>query len=102
MHTKTNLNSFVICNKGYTVERLIHGWNESYNDIQEWQYRKLLEAFGADQGSYQTHQIRTKAELTALLQDPSFNRSQTLRVSISLRLLYGLLLQVLTLPSLVC
>ncbi|KAJ6127370.1 hypothetical protein N7523_002982, partial [Penicillium sp. IBT 18751x] len=70
---------FVICNKGYTVERLIHGWNESYNDIQEWQYRKLLEAFGADRGSYQTHQVWTRAELTALLQDPSFSESQTLR-----------------------
>ncbi|KAJ5661742.1 pyruvate decarboxylase-like protein [Penicillium maclennaniae] len=70
---------FVICNKGYTVERLIHGWNEPYNDIQEWQYRKLLEAFGADRGSYQTHQIWTRAELTALLQDPSFSESQTLR-----------------------
>ncbi|KAJ5758192.1 pyruvate decarboxylase-like protein [Penicillium nucicola] len=70
---------FVICNQGYTVERLIHGWNESYNDIQEWQPRKLLEVFGADQGSYQTHQVRTKAEFSALLQDPSFNDKQVLR-----------------------
>ncbi|KAJ5628128.1 hypothetical protein N7490_010356 [Penicillium lividum] len=70
---------FVICNQGYTVERLIHGRDESYNDIQEWQPRKLLEVFGADQGSYQTHQVRTKAEFSALLQDPSFNDKQVLR-----------------------
>ncbi|KAJ5901468.1 pyruvate decarboxylase-like protein [Penicillium taxi] len=70
---------FVICNKGYTVERLIHGMHESYNDIQEWQYRKLLEVFGAERKSYQTHQIRTKTEFSALLKDPSFNSDRVLR-----------------------
>ncbi|RAL13068.1 alpha-keto acid decarboxylase family protein [Aspergillus homomorphus CBS 101889] len=70
---------FVICNNGYTVERLIHGRHESYNDIQVWQYRKLLEVFGAGRGSYQTYQIRNKKELSALLQDSSFNDDSTLR-----------------------
>ncbi|KAJ5683049.1 hypothetical protein N7462_006214 [Penicillium macrosclerotiorum] len=70
---------FVICNKGYTVERLIHGMHESYNDVQDWQYRKLLEVFGADRRSYQTHQIRTKAELSALLKDQSFNSDRILQ-----------------------
>ncbi|RAK71126.1 alpha-keto acid decarboxylase family protein [Aspergillus fijiensis CBS 313.89] len=70
---------FVICNNGYTVERLIHGWHESYNDIQEWKYRQLLEVFGAEQGSYQTYQIRTKEELAALLQDSAFNNGRMLR-----------------------
>ncbi|PYH41091.1 alpha-keto acid decarboxylase family protein [Aspergillus saccharolyticus JOP 1030-1] len=71
--------SFVICNKGYTVERLIHGWHESYNDVQEWKYRKLLEVFGAEPGSYQAYQIRTRGELVSLLQDPAFNKGETLR-----------------------
>ncbi|RAH40557.1 alpha-keto acid decarboxylase family protein [Aspergillus brunneoviolaceus CBS 621.78] len=70
---------FVICNNGYTVERLIHGWHESYNDIQEWKYRQLLEVFGAEQGSYQTYQIHTKEELAALLQDSVFNNGRMLR-----------------------
>ncbi|PYI32694.1 TPP-dependent 2-oxo acid decarboxylase [Aspergillus indologenus CBS 114.80] len=70
---------FVICNNGYTVERLIHGWHESYNDVQDWKYRKLLEVFGAERGSYQTYQIRTKEELAALLQNPAFNNGRMLR-----------------------
>ncbi|PYI13902.1 pyruvate decarboxylase [Aspergillus japonicus CBS 114.51] len=70
---------FVICNNGYTVERLIHGWHESYNDVQDWKYRKLLEVFGAERGSYQTYQIRTKEELAALLQNPAFHNGRMLR-----------------------
>ncbi|PYH81785.1 pyruvate decarboxylase [Aspergillus uvarum CBS 121591] len=70
---------FVICNNGYTVERLIHGWHESYNDVQDWKYLKLLEVFGAERGSYQTYQIRTKEELAALLQNPAFNNGRMLR-----------------------
>lgn len=37
----------VINNNGYTVERYIHGFNESYNDIQPWRYTQALSFFGA-------------------------------------------------------
>ena len=30
---------FVINNDGYTVERLIHGMEETYNDIRMWDYK---------------------------------------------------------------
>ena len=29
----------VINNDGYTVERLIHGMEETYNDIRMWDYK---------------------------------------------------------------
>ena len=32
---------FVINNDGYTVERLIHGMEETYNDIRMWDYKAL-------------------------------------------------------------
>lgn len=37
---------FLINNDGYTVERLIHGEKEIYNDIQMWDYTALPAVFG--------------------------------------------------------
>lgn len=37
---------FVINNDGYTVERLIHGMHEPYNDIHMWDYKALPAVFG--------------------------------------------------------
>lgn len=37
---------FLINNDGYTVERLIHGEEEVYNDIQMWDYTALPAVFG--------------------------------------------------------
>ncbi|RIA84104.1 thiamine diphosphate-binding protein [Glomus cerebriforme] len=38
---------FILNNDGYTIERMIHGLERKYNDIQPWQYCKTLEYFGA-------------------------------------------------------
>nr|WNZ75659.1 hypothetical protein [Trichoderma harzianum] len=38
---------FVINNDGYTVERIIHGPNEYYNDIQPWRNTEAPNYFGA-------------------------------------------------------
>ncbi|MGL6236396.1 MAG: alpha-keto acid decarboxylase family protein [Segniliparus sp.] len=35
----------VVDNDGYTVERAIHGAEQHYNDIDHWDYAKLLSAF---------------------------------------------------------
>ncbi|ADG96738.1 Pyruvate decarboxylase [Segniliparus rotundus DSM 44985] len=35
----------VVDNDGYTVERAIHGAQQPYNDIDHWDYAKLLSAF---------------------------------------------------------
>lgn len=60
---------FVLNNNGYTIERLIHGADREYNDIQMWQYHKTFEFFGAKEGTYRSEVVKTPAELDALLND---------------------------------
>ena len=48
---------FLINNKGYTAERLIH--DGEFNDIQDWQYWRLPEVFGGIAGC----EVRTEADL---------------------------------------
>jgi len=70
---------FVICNQGYTVERYIHGWDAGYNDIQPWRYKDLVAAFGAQEGTYKTYRVTTKAEVEALFKDEAFSRAPYLQ-----------------------
>ena len=53
-------------NDGYTIERLIHGPEQRYNDIPRWHYRHLLEAFGGAQSALPLR-ASTAAELDAAL-----------------------------------
>ena len=64
---------FVICNEGYTIERYIHGMDESYNDIQLWKYKDLLAVFGADPKKSKTFQVKTKQELDSLFLNKEFS-----------------------------
>ena len=48
---------FVVNNKGYTAERLIH--DGPFNDIPEWRYHLLPQAFGSGEGL----NVRTEDEL---------------------------------------
>ena len=48
---------FLINNDGYTIERVI--CDRSYNDIQPWQYHKLVGVFGGGVGL----DVRTEGEL---------------------------------------
>jgi len=48
---------FLINNAGYTIERVIS--DRPYNDIQPWQYHKLVEVFGGGVGL----DVRTEGEL---------------------------------------
>jgi pyruvate decarboxylase len=63
---------FCICNQGYTIERYIHGMDAVYNDIQEWNYKDLVPAFGAKPGTYTTYQIKTREDLETLFKDDKF------------------------------
>ncbi|OQE77031.1 hypothetical protein PENNAL_c0063G03259 [Penicillium nalgiovense] len=63
---------FVVCNEGYTIERLINGMDEEYNDIQPWDYKLLPAVFQAAPNTARTYAVRTRAELNMLLDDPSF------------------------------
>ncbi|MCJ1414542.1 Pyruvate decarboxylase 1 [Xylographa parallela] len=64
---------FVICNKGYTIERFIHGMDAEYNDIQEWKNKDLLDVFGADPEKSKTYQVKTKQELHDLFNNKHFS-----------------------------
>ncbi|MCJ1432564.1 Pyruvate decarboxylase 1 [Xylographa pallens] len=64
---------FVICNKGYTIERFIHGMDAEYNDIQEWKNKDLLDVFGADPKKSKTYQVKTKQELHDLFNNKHFS-----------------------------
>jgi pyruvate decarboxylase len=72
---------FVICNKGYTIERFIHGMDSGYNDVQEWRYKDLCSAFGAKEGQAKSYVVKTKAEFETLLADEAFRdgKSKVLR-----------------------
>jgi indolepyruvate decarboxylase len=48
---------FLINNDGYTIERVI--CDRPYNDIQSWQYHKLVDVFGGGLGL----DVRTEGEL---------------------------------------
>lgn len=80
--TSDGKNSFVICNDGYTIERYIHGWEESYNDIQPWKFVDIPSTFGGQQGQYQTHQVRTRKELLDLFSNEDFSSNKCLQVSL--------------------
>lgn len=43
---RLNITIFILNNAGYAYERLIHGLNEDYNDIADWDYLSLPAAFG--------------------------------------------------------
>lgn len=61
---------FVLNNDGYTIERLIHGEEATYNNIQMWKYHKMLDMFGSKEG--QTHVVKTTGELDNLFNDSKF------------------------------
>ncbi|PYH97900.1 pyruvate decarboxylase [Aspergillus ellipticus CBS 707.79] len=71
---------FVICNNGYTIERLISGPDEAYHDIQPWDYCKLPAVFGARPNQYRSYQVRTKDQLRHLLAQKSFGDCPVLQV----------------------
>lgn len=68
---------FVICNKGYTIERFIHGWKDAYNDVQEWRYKDLPAAFGAEKGQVLTYRVESKHQVEELFMDREFASGDT-------------------------
>ncbi|THC99027.1 hypothetical protein EYZ11_001501 [Aspergillus tanneri] len=68
---KLNPVIFVICNKGYTIGRYIHGWDESYNDIQPWDVKGLPTVFGA-KGKYKGYKVKTRDKLISFFANKEF------------------------------
>lgn len=71
---------FVINNQGYTIERLIWGAQQPYNDIVPTNYAHLLPLFHHPSPSTSYHKASTKEELTAILAKPELKDPQNLQL----------------------
>ncbi|CAL1712960.1 unnamed protein product [Somion occarium] len=72
---------FVLNNSGYTIERFLHGEQAKYNDITNWKWTSLLETFGGIEGkTSQSYTVRTKDELSKLLDDESFAKADKIQL----------------------
>ncbi|KAI9740329.1 MAG: hypothetical protein M1834_004908 [Cirrosporium novae-zelandiae] len=61
----------LINNRGYTIDRIIHGPARQYNNIAEaWDYQNMLKFFGARES--RSYVVRTFEELDIVLEDPHF------------------------------
>lgn len=69
---------FVLNNDGYTIERLIHGVNASYNDIQPWQNLEILPTFSAK--NYDAVRISNIGEAEDILKDKEFGKNSKIRL----------------------
>jgi len=58
---------FVINNAGYTIERLIWGAKQAYNDITPTNYAHLLPLYNHPNPDTSFHRASTKAELSSIL-----------------------------------
>ncbi|PLB52924.1 pyruvate decarboxylase [Aspergillus steynii IBT 23096] len=79
IRNKLNPIIFVICNEGYTIERYIHGWDESYNDIQPWDIKGLPTVFGA-KDQYKGYKVQTRDELVQLFANQEFSSAPYLQL----------------------
>jgi pyruvate decarboxylase len=70
---------FCICNKGYTIERYIHGMEAGYNDVQEWNYKDVVNVFGGETRGAKTYVVKTKEEILKLFGDEEFANGDYLR-----------------------
>ena len=73
---------FVVNNAGYTIERLIHGPMQQYNDIStQWDYQQMLSFFGGRSAAKsRSYTAKTCAELGKVLTDSEFQKSECVQV----------------------
>ncbi|KAI7210258.1 pyruvate decarboxylase [Hortaea werneckii] len=71
---------FVLNNNGYTVERLIHGKNASYNTLPLWDYKALASVFGPQHPTKYYGPVRTCEALDHLLADEAFNACESFQL----------------------
>ncbi|CAI6335569.1 unnamed protein product [Periconia digitata] len=77
IRNKLNPIIFVLCNDGYTTERLVHGMEATYNDVQEWRYKDLPLTFGGRQDEVLTYRVETEDDVEELFQDEEFGDVDT-------------------------
>ncbi|OBZ71188.1 Pyruvate decarboxylase [Grifola frondosa] len=71
---------FVLNNSGYTIERYLHGRTRKYNDITNWKWTQLLDTFSSVGAKSKSYTVRTKSELSALLDDPEFAKAEHIQL----------------------
>lgn len=71
--------SIILNNDGYTVERLIHGRDASYNTVGEWDYSLLSKTFGPAFPSEYWGPVDTCEKLEEVFADEEFNNGKMLR-----------------------
>lgn len=69
---------FVLNNDGYTIERLIHGENATYNDVQPWNNLDLLTLFNAT--DYDAIRISTIGEAEDIFRSEDFSINKKIRM----------------------
>ncbi|KAI1131423.1 thiamine diphosphate-binding protein [Nemania abortiva] len=62
-----NVTVVLINNDGYTIERVIHGLKQGYNDVAPWNYTQAPSLFGANEDTT-VARVRTLGELQQLLE----------------------------------
>jgi TPP-dependent 2-oxoacid decarboxylase len=72
---------FVLNNDGYTVERIIRGPAQAYNDIQPWAYHRLTDALG---GGARSMRVTTEGELEAALGETAAERERLTLVEVAM------------------
>ncbi|KAG2358323.1 thiamine diphosphate-binding protein [Suillus spraguei] len=72
-HHKLTPIIFVLNNKGYNIERHLHGLDRKYNDIVDWKWTSLLTTLGDIEGKMsKSYTVHNKSELDKLLDDEEF------------------------------
>lgn len=64
---KINIITFLINNKGYTIEKYIHGPEQEYNNIPNVNYKNLVKAFDPEGLNSEVFQVSTELELDEAL-----------------------------------
>ncbi|KAJ5523631.1 hypothetical protein N7513_013175 [Penicillium frequentans] len=74
-----NTTVFLLNNDGYTVERLIHGMEASYNEVPRWNYSRLCDTFGPSFPA-RYYRVQTGDELLELFADAQFVKAECTQV----------------------
>ena len=72
----------VINNAGYTIERIIHGAHQGYNDVAPYNFRYTLQLFGMSDEQAKTNfrRVQTKSEMEELLEDKRFEEQEGVKM----------------------
>ena len=65
---------FVVNNDGYTVERIIHGEKQHYNDIKMWDYKSIPATFGAKEDEVELHDVKTDKQFVEVFEKINKNK----------------------------